>query len=222
MPTAGRPELARVALAEWHLQTWTNRELIILDDAKRPSFPGGVYGTGITYEVCDGGSVGWKRNRCCEMARGEWIAHWDDDDWSHDARLAHQMGIALGSGAVVTGYSSMEFRDLGTGERWQYTASSDRYALGTSLFYRRWFWERTKFIEVNQLPDGTLIPEDAAFVAAASRCIVTDPGVGMMWASIHPGNTSPRRTSGAQWRKINECLADNPECETGGGIAVMH
>lgn len=202
MPTAGRPKLAADAVACYLSQDWSDRELIILDDSDKPSFPAGIHGDGIRYFRQAGGSVGQKRNACCELTRGEWIAHWDDDDWSHPARLTHQMGVIRDTGAVVTGYSSMEFRDLGTGERWMYQGNSDRYALGTSLVYRRWFWERAKFIEVNHLPDGTLIPEDAAFVAAASRCIVTDPGHGMMWASIHPQNTSPRRTDGVLWRKI--------------------
>jgi O-antigen biosynthesis protein len=194
--------MAAEAVASWLQQDWRDRELVILDDSNRPSFPDGIIGPGIKYEAAAGGSIGWKRNRCCELASGEWIAHWDDDDWSHPARLAHQMGIAMASGAPVVGYRQMEFRDLHTGERWLYKASSDRYALGTSLIYRRWFWERCRFVEVNHLPDGTLIPEDAAFVAAAGRCIVTDPGQGMMWASIHPSNTSPRHTGGALWSKI--------------------
>ena len=202
MPTAGRPKLAREAVRCWMAQTYESRELVILDDENNPSFPLGLIGKGIRYFRQPGGSVGQKRNACCELTRGEVIAHWDDDDYSAPTRLEHQAALMVQTGAVVVGYSSMEFRDLATGERWLYQGNSDRYALGTSLMYRRWFWQRTRFVEVNHLPDGTLIPEDAPFVAAASRCIVTDPGLEMMWASIHPQNTSPRRTDGVLWRKL--------------------
>jgi len=36
-------------------------------------------------------SIGSKRNLCCSMARGEFILHFDDDDWSAPGRMAHQI-----------------------------------------------------------------------------------------------------------------------------------
>ena len=35
--------------------------------------------------------LGDKRNRLCELARGEIIVHWDDDDWHGRDRIARQV-----------------------------------------------------------------------------------------------------------------------------------
>lgn len=181
-------------------QTWHDKELIILDDSGAPSFPDGITGPGIRYFSQPGGTIGAKRNKCCELAAGEIIMHFDDDDYSCPDRITDQVNRILETGAPITGYSSMEFRD-GDGNRWLYTGSAS-YALGTSLAYRKWYWERTKFIELQRLPDGTFLHEDTVIVANSQRCIVSAPAGSMMWASIHPGNTSPRNVNGAVWRKL--------------------
>jgi glycosyltransferase involved in cell wall biosynthesis len=51
-------------------------------------------------------SIGAKRNLGCEAARGEIIAHWDDDDYSAPGRLEDQVRRILTSGKAVTGYNS--------------------------------------------------------------------------------------------------------------------
>jgi glycosyltransferase involved in cell wall biosynthesis len=134
--------------------------------------------------------IGAKRNFGCERAAGEVIAHWDDDDYSAPARLADQLRRLHESGKSVSGYNSMRFTD-GAGW-WQYTGTVN-YALGTSLLYRAEWWRHNRF-------DSVQIGEDTQFVANANAHgeLVTADARGLMYATIHPGNTSPR-SMGSKW-----------------------
>ena len=45
--------------------------------------------------------IGAKRNIACELAQGEVIAHWDDDDWMAPAWLGSQVETLLSKGAGI-------------------------------------------------------------------------------------------------------------------------
>ena len=137
--------------------------------------------------------LGLKRNFCCEHARGEVIAHWDDDDWSHPQRLAEQIEI-LNTGAQVTGYFAMPFDGPGD-QAWMYQ-SHEQYALGTSLTYRKSWWQKHRF-------PAEQIGEDTAFVRNSLRVLISRDGRERMVATSHPQNTSPRLLRGRQWKPIN-------------------
>ena len=199
MPTRGRQEFAAAALDCYLSQTWRDKELIILDDADAPSFPGGVELFGVVYErMAHRLTIGAKRNIAVSRSQGEVIAHFDSDDYSAPGRLKDQMDRLIDGGAQVSGYNSMRFTD-GV-QWWQYTGVED-YALGTSLVYRRAYWERSPF-------PCEMVGEDTAFIvpARSSREIVTADAGEFMWATIHDGNTSPRDVTkeNAQWRKIEQ------------------
>jgi hypothetical protein len=138
--------------------------------------------------------IGNKRNYGCQRAAGEIIAHWDDDDWSGPERLRTQAATLAETGSSVTGFRTMRFTD---GEVWwNYTGAPD-FVVGTSLMYRRAWWARCPF---NSLQVG----EDNAFVKAAADAgqLAAREAGGLMYATIHPGNTSPR-TMGAAWTREN-------------------
>ena len=88
----------------------------------------------------------------------------------------------------------MRFTD---GASWWLYTGPPKYALGTSLAYRRDWWLGHKFPEVN-------IGEDAGFSAqsAGRGALVSVDAGDMQWATIHPGNTSPRQMTGSSWRKL--------------------
>jgi len=180
------------AIACWRLQTYHPTELLILSDAGggRASIPDDVR----YLEITAGVSVGEKRNLGCEYARGEIIAHWDDDDYSAPGRLADQVQRLIGSGKPVTGYHSMRFTD--GRQWWQYRGSLD-YALGTSLCYRKDFWQSNQFPSVQ-------VGEDNSFVGAArGRGDIASADSGdLMFATIHDGNTSPRQLGAGNWKKL--------------------
>jgi glycosyltransferase involved in cell wall biosynthesis len=64
--------------------------------------------------------LGAKRNLACEIARGEIIAHWDDDDWYAPDRLSRQAALLTDSGASLCGLDTVLFYDLRSGEAWPY------------------------------------------------------------------------------------------------------
>lgn len=195
LPTRGRQEFAAAALACWRAQTWPSKELIILDDADDPSFP-----DGFQFQPAWGGSpaglyysrlhsekrktIGYKRNLACQLALGEFIIHFDSDDYSAPERMADQVMRLLQSGKSVTGYHSIKFTD-GT-SWWQYQGYSG-WAFDSSLCYRRAFWrEIAQFADAN---DGL----EESFRAAAIRRndFVSVDGHELLLASIHSDNTSP-------------------------------
>lgn len=194
MPTRGRQGYAAVALGCYQAQNYKDKELIVIDDADDPSFPAGLDMPDVIYNrMAHRLTVGAKRNIAVSRSTGELIAHFDSDDWSSAGRLTDQIE-RLGANQV-SGYHSMRFQH--GDDWWRYTGADD-YALGTSLVYRRSYWEKAPFA-------CEMIGEDSLFIAPArkSREIVTADAGLHMFATIHAGNTSPRpMRENAQWRKI--------------------
>jgi glycosyltransferase involved in cell wall biosynthesis len=195
MPTRNRPTWAARALEAFYTQAWGEKEIIIIDDRDQPSFPEPPVGFGVIYHRMQRRMViGAKRNLACSRAVGDLICHWDDDDFSAAGRIEDQVRTLMESGAQVTGYHSMLFE--GRGETWMYRKQPP-YAIGTSLMYRREFWRRNPFRDVQ-------VAEDEAFVRQAIRegvLVSTDAG-DMMRATNHAGNTSPRVFVGKNWSKV--------------------
>lgn len=190
MPTRGRPVMAREAVEAWKQQTYAPGELLILDDLDAPSFPEGYSGDGVRYWRIERKTIAQKRNILCEYARGEVIVHWDDDDVSAPGRITDQVERLLGHGTPVTGYHSMRFLDVASGAWYRYSGSL-YYAVGTSLCFRRWYWERNRFEEVHE-GKQVIISEDNIFVARASRYIVSVDAGEMMYARIHGAHSSEK------------------------------
>lgn len=175
-------------------QTYEPRELLIIADGEdvRDLVP--VDERIRLIHLAEARSIGEKRNFGCERAHGEIIAHWDEDDYSAPERLADQIKRLIESGKAVTGYHTLRFSD---GERWWRYEGVRNYALGTSLVYRLDWWKLHKFRAVH-------VGEDNAYVEEAnrSRQLITADAGELMWASIHPGNTSPRKMTGSNWKRI--------------------
>lgn len=95
MVTGKNPErypLARVSLECFFDQTWSNKEMVIIN-----------HGTEKVCSVSDprvkevfvekgpGVTLGDMRNWSIENATGDWCMTWDDDDWHHPTRMQNQM-----------------------------------------------------------------------------------------------------------------------------------
>lgn len=131
MLTANRPEMAKQAVECFRAQTYTPREMMIIDtgddsegmfgssacepgDLETPDDPRG-------YLMWEGGpkgkTIGELRNYANMRALGlstrtwpvEILCHWDDDDYSHPNRIAEQVALLQASGADAVGYNSMLF-----------------------------------------------------------------------------------------------------------------
>jgi len=195
MPTtAKRREWWPQAVECWKSQTYQQRLLLIgCEDADAlRSLPSG---DGIEVISCPRTkSLGAKRNWINRHTRTPLIAHWDDDDWSHPNRLTDQVERLAVSGLCVTGYRDMEF--VGDSGRYLYTGAAD-YVLGTSLLYRRDWWESHQFGNLN-------VGEDNQFVQSAkfARQLAVAECRGHMIARDHAGNTSARMYSNKEWSRI--------------------
>jgi O-antigen biosynthesis protein len=197
MPTYNRRPYVQQAIGYFLRQSYTNSELIIVDDGPDaigdlvPADPRVRY-----IRLAARATIGAKRNLACEQARGELIAHWDDDDWMASWRLDYQVQCMINSGADLCGLDKPLFYDPRTDRAWEYVypRGGKFWVAGSTLCYTRPFWREHPFPNIN-------VGEDTRFVwgARARRMLaLEDPS--FFVAIIHPGNTSVKRTSDARYQ----------------------
>jgi Glycosyl transferase family 2 len=169
MPTADRRAFVPLGVRGFLAQDWPNRELVIVDDGREPvgELVAGV--PGVRYlRLAQRASIGAKRNLACVEARGELIAHWDDDDWYAPSRLSVQAAPIVAGRADMTGLENRFILQLPAGEFWttrrqlrQQMFAGDVIG-GTMVFRRALFTGGLRYPEAN-------IAEDAAFLREAVR-----------------------------------------------------
>lgn len=161
MPTKGRSAQASLAIQSFLRQGLTDSELIVYDTSGYQSLKAPTAGGRIRYYLHGGPrlSIGALRNVCCDLAQGEFIAHFDDDDWSHAWRLEEQLQLIRRSGREVAGYHSIYFLDRRqpAAPRLFRYRGPEGYALGSSLLYRRSLWQRRPFLEVDLGEDSKFL-----------------------------------------------------------------
>jgi O-antigen biosynthesis protein len=193
--TRNRRQWLPIAIRCFQSQTYQNKELLILADGEDVSDL--VTGNNIRYvHIAEGSTIGDKRNLGSSLAKDDFVCSWDDDDWNASVRLEDQMARLLQSNKSVTSYHSMLFSD---GREWWKFHGHSTSNLGTSLCYRKSWWQDHRF-------PSKQIGEDSDFIfaaASAAEHISTDAGL-LMVASIHKENTSPRQLQGASWEKIEK------------------
>lgn len=102
--TRNRVELLRRAVECFQQQTHANRELVIVFDADDPLTRSYVHSildpTILAIEVASTPrlALGAKRNLSVQVARGSYVAVWDDDDWYAPDRLRDQLFAIRKSG----------------------------------------------------------------------------------------------------------------------------
>jgi glycosyltransferase involved in cell wall biosynthesis len=170
MPTRDRLDWLLQSIRYFDRQDYPARELIIIDDGVRDLSSLLPRDPRIRYlKLCERLSIGEKRNRACEAARGPIIVHWDDDDWYGPKRLSAQLTPLLEGTAEITGLQDTIFFDL---DEWQFwKCSTEIYARlfvravhgGTLAFRREVFEAKARY------PNRSLA-EDAMFLLAALRC----------------------------------------------------
>jgi|GEM_PF-1486580 len=196
MPTYNRRRFVARAIEYFLRQDYPAKELIVVDDGSDPV--GDLIPTDerIHYiRLPDRATVGAKRNLACEQARGEIIAHWDDDDWHAPRRLRYQIDALARDAADLVGLNQFLFCDPSRAEAWLYAYPRHQQLClaGSTLVYRRAFWDRHRFPNVD-------VGEDVRFVQNCPPnrlTVLADPTfhVGI----IHRHNVSPKITGGAHW-----------------------
>jgi O-antigen biosynthesis protein len=195
--TRNRREWLPKAIQAFQHQTYPGRQMLIVADGEdvRDLVPSDDERISLIVAPGERKPVGAKRNFACSLVSTELVAHWDDDDYSAPGRLEDQVVRLIESAKSVTGYHTMKFTD---GERWWQYLGWPAFALGTSLVYRRAWWERNRFASI---PVG----EDSPFVSSAVRAreFVAAGDLDLMYATVHAKNTSPRRINTAgNWREL--------------------
>jgi glycosyltransferase involved in cell wall biosynthesis len=198
MPTANRRAFVPRAIDYFLRQSYPHKELVILDDGADsvadliPDDPCVRYVRAARKQP-----LGAKRNACVELARGDLIMHWDDDDWHATRRIACQVTALQEAAGEICGMRQMLFHDPAGGHTWlyEYPASRRSWLAGGSLLYTRDFWRRAPFAHLQA-------GEDTRFVwSQRIQRTVVMPDYTIYVALIHPGNTCPKQTGGAYWSR---------------------
>jgi len=195
MPTCNRRSFVPQAIRCFLRQDYPNAELVIVDDGPDPIADLLPDDERIRYFQLDQKQkIGTKRNYACEQARGEFIVHWDDDDWYPQGRISRQIASLNGRGFDICGSSRLYFLDADKDQWWEYryNGSMPKWVAGSTLAYRKSFWARHKFPEIQ-------IGEDWSFVWNSTRSTIHDLGdPSLCVATVHARNTS-RKVIGCAW-----------------------
>jgi glycosyltransferase involved in cell wall biosynthesis len=169
MPTRNRPEFALQAVRYFIGQDWPATELVIVEDG--PPLLADLLPDDSRITLVSSGtsrSIGTMRNHACEVARGEIIAQWDDDDWHGPERLSRQVRPIAAQRAEITALRDCVLLDLISWQSWRWSADLHRRmlvrdVLAGTLVFRRQVWEN-----LARYPDRSLA-EDAAFLDQAMQ-----------------------------------------------------
>lgn len=196
MPTSNRRAFVPQAIQGFLRQDYPNKELVIVDDGTDPIADCVPSDPRIRYvRLTRWLNTGAKRNVACAEARGEVIAHWDDDDWYRSDRLRTQILELYRGGAQVCGQSRVLFYDPLSDRAYRYASREGTpWVHGATQVYRRSYWERVKFPEVQ-------IGEDVMFVASLrGKSLRNLRDKDLCVCMIHSGNTSPKDVRATPYR----------------------
>jgi glycosyltransferase involved in cell wall biosynthesis len=154
MPTRNRRRFIPASINLFLAQSHREKELIILDDDDAEVISDLVpHDLRIRYFREPRRSLGDKHNRMVELAQGEYIAHWGDDDYHAPWRLAYQVRL-LKDGADMTSPTDILRIDARNQIAWH---ERTKRLSGGALAYRRSIWERYHYDDVAVGEDGNFI-----------------------------------------------------------------
>ena len=147
MPTANRRAFVGHAIEQFLPQDYPRRELIVVDDGEDCIADLIPEHDLVRYLRLDHRlPIGTKRNIACELAQGEVIAHWDDDDWMAPAWLASQVETLVSEGADICGLDKVLFYAPATRQGWRYIYDGRQpWICGGTLCYAKAYWARAPF-----------------------------------------------------------------------------
>jgi glycosyltransferase involved in cell wall biosynthesis len=196
MPTCNRRPFVPLAIECFLRQDYPNLELFVVDDGPDPVADLMPADPRVRYLRQDMRlSIGVKRNFMCNLAGGEIIVHWDDDDWSAGWRVSYQVDALEVNGAELCGLSRVRFYEIGAARGWEYRYPDGGrpWVYGATLCYRKAFWRENPFPEIH-------VGEDTRFVwnDRARRLLPLDD-LRFYLGTMHGANTSPKRTNDMRW-----------------------
>jgi len=213
MPTAERRALVPQAIRHFLRQDYARRELIIVDDGSDSISDLVPNDERIRYtRLAQRISMGAKHNMACEMARGEVIIHWDDDDWNAERRISYQLNdLMRNPQETLCGLSRVLYYDPRSQQAWEYSypIGGRPWVLGATFCYFKKFWEQNRFPDMNEGADTVFVwnLQNAGVVAHQDHTFYV--------GTVHAHNTSPKRTETGGWRPLSShdirCLLDDED-----------
>jgi Glycosyl transferase family 2/Aminoglycoside adenylyltransferase, C-terminal domain/Nucleotidyltransferase domain len=122
MPTYNRRTFAARAIAFFLEQDYPNRELVIVDDGEEAIadlVPADAAVPIRHHRLAQRATIGCKRELACELADGDILVQWDDDDWYGRARVRRQIAPLVAGGADITGILRGYLLDLRALQFWK-------------------------------------------------------------------------------------------------------
>lgn len=155
-----REALARMSVKSFLDQTYRRRELLILNHGNYEL----KIGHPLVQEVMveEKKSLGEMRNMGLDLAKGDWIIQWDDDDYHHPHRILYQMAHRRDNGGTAVLLRKQIRVDMINGEA--ICVESEEGIAGTILHATN---TETRYPLVDQT-------EDAAFAMGFRQRIILD------------------------------------------------
>ena len=176
MPTSGRPEWVAQAIRYFQRQDYPNLELVIVDAGDDPALASLPDDPRIRRErILKSVSIGAMRNRACELARGEIVMHWDDDDWYAPARVSAQVKPILEGRADITGLTDTRFFELQSWRFWRCAPQLHKRLFvqdvhgGTLAFRRSLFGARCRYPDLSLAEDAWFLHQAVSAGARLTR-----------------------------------------------------
>lgn len=189
MPTYNRRRFIPQAVGCFNRQDYPNLELIVIDDGTDPIADLLPADPRIVYvRKQQRMTIGAKRNLACELARGEFVVHWDDDDWYAPARVRRQVVALQETGADLCASGAMYYRDVSGRAAYLIDArrmcsSHGPVAHGATFAYRRGVWANNRF------PDWQTGEDTHFSCRMAEHRILDIHDATLFISSIHSANT---------------------------------
>lgn len=205
---AARFRAATVAVRCLERQTYPSRELVVVNSSGRPFF-GRAPGFAREVEAAPA-TLGELRNIGCAHAGGEWLAQWDDDDWSSPWRLAAQMACRREGACVLLSRQARVDVRAGTAA----LARRPGGCPGTLLWPRGPYrfratssWEDILFLQ-DHFPPGRRVVADLSGPGGEPLHVAVWHGRNATPASEFLGGDGPRPYDEARVPGLYEALAE--------------
>ncbi len=205
MPTHNRRGFVPQAIRCFLRQDYPNLELLVVDDGTEPINDIVPASDRIRYVRFNQKlTIGAKRNLACEKAQGEFIVHWDDDDWYPSWRVREQVNALRDRSADLCGSSRVYYFDPVRGNSWEYRYPSAKgpWVAGNTLAYRKSLWSKNKFPDIQ-------VGEDSRFVwSSKGRAIADLADPSLCVGTVHTDNTSRKNVNAVYWHSQPRATID--------------
>lgn len=207
MVTRNRAGFVPQAIQNFQRQTYENRELLIIDDGNcLVSHLIPVDKNILYFPLSKEKSIGSKRNMGTQLANGEYVTHWDDDDYQAPIRIEAQMRALLSQPErVVCGVKYPLFFDLDTKKGYYYDIGHKGFWIsGSTLLYQKQFALRQPFEDISMSEDQHWV-----FALNPRDCVMMLDGTFNV-AYAHPLNTCIKDFQGEGKENFKPCVVSVP------------